>query len=127
MEGNTLETFKGSYEACIEARYHFQINELRGCLQKGMFERDSKEAVLARFIFIAEQKAMGLRLQQHTLQMRLQIAHAENASREVARWAITEISDEYSTELKSALDAQKFMIRENDDMHREELEVYKQA
>ena len=82
-----------------------------------MFERDSKVVAHARHDLLAEQEAMNLRLQQHTLQMQFQIAPAEKAFREAISWATGVISDDYSTELKNALDAQKCMHRENDVRH----------
>jgi hypothetical protein len=51
--------------------------------------------------------------------MRLQVAHAEAASREATNVATDVIAGEYSSELRSALDAQKFMFKENDVMQRE--------
>ena len=90
-----------------------------------MFERDSKEIVHARHNLLAEQ--VHLRLQQHTLHMQFQCAQAETASKEAVGWASSAISEEYPSESKSALEAQKYMHREDDAMHRDEVVLYKQA
>ena len=69
-------------EACAEGRYQSQIKELHGCFQRAMFERDSKVVAHARHDLLAEQEAMNLRLQQHTLHMQSQIAQAGKTVKE---------------------------------------------
>ena len=113
MEGNVLDTFKSSYDAFIEASHQAQINALRECFHKAICEKASKEVALARRNLLAEREAMRRRLELHAQHMWFQITLAENTSSEVARWAITETSDQYSTELKRALEAQKNLYREN--------------
>ena len=76
---------------------------------------------------MAEQDAMDHRLQLHTREMRLHVERAESASREAINVATDAIAGEYSAELRYALEAQKFMFKENDAMQREELEVYREA
>ena len=68
---------------------------------------------------MAELDAMNHRLQQHTFQMQLRVAHAEAASQEAITWATDVIADAYSTELENALDAQKLMFKENDAIQRQ--------
>ena len=76
---------------------------------------------------MAEQDAMDHRLQLHTLEMRLHVERAESAFREAINVATDAIAGEYSAELRYALEAQKFMFKENDAMQREELGVYREA
>ena len=127
MEGNELHLFKCSYEACVEARYEAQIKHLTDSLQQAVVERDTKIISIAHRNLMAEQDAMDHRLQLHTSQMRLQVERAEAASREAINVATDAIAGEYSAELRYALEAQKFMFKENDAMQREELEVYREA
>ena len=127
LEGNELQLFNGNYEACVEARYEAQIMHLTASLQQAVIERDTKIVSIAHRNLVAEQAAMNHRLQLHTYQMRLRVAHAEAASREATNVATDVIAGEYSSELRSALDAQKFMFKENDAMQMEELEVYREA
>ena len=70
---------------------------------------------------------MRQRIELHTQHMRFQIALAENTPMEVVRWAITETSDQYSTQFKRALEAQQNLYRENDALQLEEMASYKQA
>ena len=104
-----------------------QTKQLTASLQQALVERDTKIVSFAHRSLMAEQDAMDRRLQLHIRQMRLQFADAEAASREATNVATDVIAGEYSSELRSALDAQKFMFKENDAMQREELEVYREA
>ena len=127
MEGNELQLFKNNYEACVEARYEAQIKHLTASLQQAFIERDTKIVDIAHRSLVAEQDAMDQQIQLHTQQLRLHVARAEAASREGTNVATDDIAGESSAELRSALEAQKFMFNENDAMKSKELELYREA
>ena len=122
-----MQLFKNNYEACVEARYEAQIKHLFASLQQAFIERDREIVDIAHRSLVAEQDAMDQKLQLHTQQMRLHVARAEAASREATNVATDVIAGEYSADLRSGLEAHKFMFKENYVIKSEELEVYREA
>ena len=70
---------------------------------------------------------MHQRYQQLSAQTHLEILNAEAASEQAINWATAVIEEQHSLEFQFALNAPKYMFREYDAMHQQQIGVYREA